>query len=259
MPDINALAARLDAAAREATSIPQLTTEGPLTLDEAYGVQAASVGLRENRGDRQVGVKLGFTSKAKAAQMGVDDVIIGVLTAQMSVPSDGMLDLGRLIHPRIEPEVAYRLGRDVDPHDPDDDPLTAVDAVAPALEIIDSRYADFRFTLEDVVADNTSAAAYVVGEWRERGSVDLSDAAVSLSVEGKTIETGSTRDILGHPDQALAAVKRMAAQYNITLRAGTIVLAGAATAAVPLAPGTRVSARVEGLGEITVVTGPGDD
>lgn len=254
MPDIPGLARRLDEAVRSGTAIPQLTSDAPLTLEEAYAVQSASVDLRTARGDRQVGVKLGFTSKAKAEQMGVDDVIVGVLTEQMAVADGGTLDTAALIHPRIEPEVAYRLGRDVDPHDPDDDALAAVDAVAPALEIIDSRYRDFRFSLEDVVADNTSAAAYVVGPWQAPGA-DLADRPVTLAVDGTPAETGSTRDILGHPDQALAAVKRMAAQHGIALRAGAVVLAGAATAAVPLQPGTTVTAVVDGLGEVAVTAG----
>ena len=257
MSQTDALAARLDEAVRGAEAIPQLTAATPLSLEQAYAIQAASVRLREARGDRRVGVKRGFTSKAKAAQMGVDDVIVGVLTAAMSVDDGGALDVRRLIHPRIEPEVAYRLARDVDPHDPEDDPLTAVDAVAPALEIIDSRYRDFKFSLEDVVADNTSAAAFVIGEWQDPATVDIADAAVTLTVDGETVETGSTRDILGNPAEALSAVKRMAAAHGLSLRAGDVVLAGAATAATPLLPGVQVAAVVEGLGGVSVTTGGG--
>ncbi len=255
MPDIHGLATRLDEAVRAGSPIPQLTSRSPLMLAQAYAVQSAAIALREQRGDRRVGVKLGFTSKAKAAQMGVDDVIIGVLTEQMTLTDGGTVDLTTLIHPRIEPEVAYRLGRDIDPEDPDDDALDAVDAVAPALEVIDSRYRDFRFSLEDVVADNTSAAAYVLGPWQQPGAVDLADLAVTLSVDGEVVETGSTRDILGHPDLALAAIKRMAAQHGIALKAGAVVLAGAATAAVPLQPGSHVKATIDGLGEVSVRAG----
>jgi 2-oxo-3-hexenedioate decarboxylase len=254
--DVRALATRLDVAVTTATPVAQLTDEHPLSLDEAYAVQRAGVALREARGDRQVGVKLGFTSKAKAEQMGVSDVIVGVVTEQMHVEDGAGVDVGRMVHPRIEPEVAYRLGRAVDPSDPDSDIASAVDAVAPALEIIDSRYRDFRFRLEDVVADNTSAAAFVIGPWQEPG-LDLSDQAVELRVDGTPVETGSTSAILGHPDRALDAVLRMAAQHGIELPAGTILLAGAATAAVPLVAGVVVEASIAGLGTVSVTAKDG--
>ncbi|WP_406725028.1 fumarylacetoacetate hydrolase family protein [Streptomyces sp. GD-15H] len=254
MTDRRMLAARLDEAVRTAVPIPQLTAETELDLEEAYAVQAAGVALRVDRGERPVGVKLGFTSKAKAEQMGVSDVIIGVLTSGMEVADGGVADVDRMIHPRVEPEVAFRLGRDIDPHDPDDDPLTAVDAVAPALEIIDSRYRDFRFSLADVVADNTSACAFVIGPWQQPGSADLSDLPVDLHVDGEVVATGSSADILGHPERALEAIKRMARLHGIALPAGAVVLAGAATAAAPLTAGREVVATVGDLGRVSVRT-----
>src|SRR4051794_10935365 len=160
---IDELAQRLDRALSDATAIAQLSDEQALTLDEAYAVQRAGIALRVGRGDRLVGVKLGFTSEAKARQMGVSDVIIGQLTANTEVPDGGTVDLSTMVHPRIEPEVAFRLGTELSPDN--DDPLSRVAEVAPALEIIDSRYRDFRFSLEDVVADNTSAAGFAVGQW----------------------------------------------------------------------------------------------
>jgi len=262
MTDLLALASVLDDAARSAAATPQLTAETALTLEEAYGVQRAGVALRVGRGDTVVGVKLGFTSKAKAQQMGVSDVIVGVITEQMWIDDGGQVDLGRLIHPRIEPEVAFRLGVDVDPNDPEDDPQSAAFDVAPALEIIDSRYRDFRFSLEDVVADNTSAAGFVIGPWRSLAAMhDLGNRGVVLEVDGAVVATGSTAAILGDPLRALPAVKRMARQHGLTLPAGSIILAGAATAAIPLPShsGAAVVATVTGLGRVTVVTGGPDD
>lgn len=256
--DVDELAARLDRAVRSATAIPQLSQGKRLTLEQAYAVQHSGIALRAGRDDAVVGVKLGFTSEAKARQMGVSDVIIGQLTASMQVAEGGTVDIAAMVHPRIEPEVAFRLGTAVEPGAADD-PLSAVSEVAPALEIIDSRYRDFRFSLEDVVADNTSAAGFVVGEWQrfEDARAGLVGAAVSLAVDGATVETGSTSAILGDPLRAVAAAQRMAGQHGFELPQGTIILAGAATAAVELEPGVRVVATVDGLGQVSVTTGRG--
>ncbi|WP_432011860.1 2-keto-4-pentenoate hydratase [Streptomyces cucumeris] len=243
-----ALADRLDTARTTRTAVPSLADTHRLDVDGAYAVQRALVARRRARGERLTGVKLGFTSEAKMAQMGVSEVIVGRLTDAMRVTDDGDLALGGLIHPKVEPEIAYRLGRDVDPGDPTDFLLAAVDAVAPALEVIDSRYRDFRFTYEDVIADNTSAAAYVLGPWSPPR--DLRDLKVVLT-SGTQETTGSTSAILGDPARALRALRDICHRRVIPLRAGDVVLAGAATAAVPLTAGTT-RAEVEGLGAVTV-------
>lgn len=245
---IDALAERLDTAQTSRTDTPSLADTHEFGIDDAYAIQAALLSRRTARGERFTGVKLGFTSKAKMAQMGVSDVIVGRLTDAMRVTDGGDVDLGRFIHPKVEPEVAYRIGRDVDLDDPATDIESCVDAVAPALEIIDSRYRDFRFTYGDVVADNTSAAAYVVGPWHPVQSV--SNRAVRLSA-GTTVVTGSTAAILGDPVRALHALLDMCRRRNIPLRAGQVVLAGAATAAVPLTPGVT-ACDVAGLGTVSV-------
>ncbi|WGX99042.1 2-keto-4-pentenoate hydratase [Nocardioides sp. L-11A] len=259
---IEDLAARLDAAVRGGTAIPQLAAEAgqpALGLDDAYAVQRAGVVLRTARGELVSGAKLGFTSRAKAEQMGVSDVIIGVLTDAMAVPQGAELDLGRAIHPRVEPEIAFLLGGDVDPAVATADELAAaVTHVAPALEVIDSRYRDFRFSLADVVADNTSACAYALGAWvpvaevRER--LDLAALDVILTIDGADVAQGSTADILGDPWAALPAVHRMARRHGQALRRGGVLLAGAATAAVPLPAGVAVTAAIAGLGSVTLRT-----
>ncbi|MFI6284890.1 2-keto-4-pentenoate hydratase [Streptomyces sp. NPDC051018] len=251
------LAKRLDAAALNATAIPQLSASDSLSLGEAHAVQRALVDRRVARGERRVGVKLGFTSRAKAAQMGVSDVIIGELTSGMLVPDGGRLDLGRFVHPRVEPEVAFRLGRAVSPDEPPHSAVTAINAVAPALEIIDSRYRDFRFSLPDVIADNTSAAAVVVGRWRPPGT-GIGNRGVVLTVDGRAVGFGSTAAILGDPLRALGAAVRMAASYGLALPAGTVILAGAATEAVALSAGTVVEAAITGLGRVTVSVTPAE-
>ncbi|MEU8824704.1 4-oxalocrotonate decarboxylase [Streptomyces sp. NPDC048636] len=243
-----ALADRLDTARTTRTATPSLADTHSLHVDDAYAVQRALVARRRARGERLTGVKLGFTSEAKMAQMGVSEVIVGRLTDAMRVADDGDLALAGLIHPKVEPEIAYRLGYDVDPGDPTSFLVGAVDAVAPALEIIDSRYRDFRFTYEDVIADNTSAAAYVLGPWSP--PQDLGDRKVLLT-SGVQEATGSTSAILGDPVRALHALRDICHRRMIPLRAGEVILAGAATAALPLVAGTT-RAEVAGLGSVTV-------
>ena len=247
------LAAVLDHAQISATPVAQLTASDPLTLADAYAVQHLLVERRVQRGDGRSGVKLGFTSRAKAQQMGVSDVIIGSITQAMRTEDGGLLDHGAFIHPRVEPEVAFLLGRDVDPHDERVDVHSAVAAVAPALEVIDSRYRDFAFTLEDVVADNTSASGYVIGPWVDSARAgDLGNRGVRLEVDGRLVESGSTAAILGHPSRAIHEAARLARLHGFELRAGMVLLAGAATAAVPLSSPGVVEATVSGLGSVAV-------
>ncbi|WP_136055398.1 fumarylacetoacetate hydrolase family protein [Microbacterium sp. K24] len=191
-------AAALDTAQRTVTSISQLSASATVGLDTAYATQHAVIARRQARGERLTGVKLGFTSRAKAQQMGVDDVIIGTLTDAMRLEDGAVFDRRSAIHPRVEPEVAYLLGADVS--EGMSNLMDAVAAVAPALEIIDSRYRDFRFSLGDVVADNASAAAYAIGPWTSIDTAgDLGNRAVRLEVDGRISATGSTAAILGDP------------------------------------------------------------
>jgi 2-oxo-3-hexenedioate decarboxylase len=121
--------------------------------------------------------------------------------------------------------------------------------MAPALEIIDSRYANFKFNLADVIADNCSSAALVVGPWQSP-TIDCGDLAVTLEIDGRTAQSGSTEAILGHPLRALVAAARLVAEAGLVLEPGWIVMAGAATAAEPLQPGMRVRALIKGLGSV---------
>lgn len=231
------LAERLDAAARDGTAIPQIVSAAGLDADGAYAVQEALVARRLGRGERLVGLKLGLTSRAKMAQVGVDEVIRGRLTDAMAVADGATVDTSGLIHPRIEPEVAFLL-----------DAEGNATAVAPALEVIDSRYADFTFSLADVIADNTSAAAYAIGSWKPLPD-GLDNLGVLLEVDGRVAQVGSTAAILGDPRRAVAAARRLA---GTPTEAGWVLLAGAATAAVPLVKGAHVRAVVEGLGTVAV-------
>ncbi|MEV0732799.1 fumarylacetoacetate hydrolase family protein [Polymorphospora sp. NPDC050346] len=247
MTDLATIAERLDNAARTATAIPQLAADAGIDVDTAYAVQEALVAHRLARGETLVGLKMGLTSRAKMAQVGVDEVIWGRLTDAMRVDDGGTVSVGGLIHPRVEPEVAFLLDRLPEPGEPLADFASAVRAVAPALEVIDSRYRDFTFSLPDVIADNTSAAAYVIGPWQPVPA-GIDNLGVLLEVDGRVVQTGSTAAILGDPRRALTEGVRLAGRHGVQLRTGWVFLAGAATAAVPLKPGAHVRAVVESLG-----------
>jgi 2-oxo-3-hexenedioate decarboxylase len=237
--NLDALAARLDEAARDAAAIPQFAAEVGLDVADAYAVQDALLRARCDRGERLVGMKMGLTSRAKMEQVGVDEVIWGRLTDRMTVDDGGTVDPARFIHPRVEPEIAFRLGPDA-----------SIQAVAPAVELIDSRYANFTFSLPDVIADNASAAAYAIGPWRAVPD-GLANLGVLLEIDGRVVQTGSTAAILGDPRRALTEGIRLADRYGTRLADGWVFLAGAATAAVPLRPGAHVRAVVERLGEVS--------
>ena len=246
------LAEIVDEAARKAKAIPQLTLKRPkLSVDDAYGIQALSVARRLGRGERRIGVKMGLTSRAKMAQVGVDEVIWGRLTDAMVLEEGGALSLKSYVHPRIEPEIAFLIGSKLEGNVTALEAMAALDGVAPAMEIIDSRYKDFKFTLADVVADNSSSSGLVVGPWCAPDE-DISNLGMVLAVNGRPVQVGSSAAILGHPVRALVAAARMVAQGGEALNPGDIVLAGAATAAHPLSSGDRVAAEVQALGRVAI-------
>lgn len=115
MTDLTALADTLDRAACESRPVPQLPPENSISLDEAYQGQARVVASRLARGERLVGLKISLTSEAKMRQVGVGEVILGRLTDAMQVEDGGFIDLGRMIHPRVEPEIAFLLRRPLPP------------------------------------------------------------------------------------------------------------------------------------------------
>ena len=235
---------RLDTAATSRTATPQFGEASGMDVPMAYAVQEALVARRLARSERLVGLKLGLTSRAKMAQMGVEEVIWGRLTDAMRIPDGGTVQLAEHIHPKAEPEVAFLIANG------------SISAVAPAIELIDSRYVDFRFTLPEVIADNTSASGFVVGPWSPVPP-DVDNLGVLLEIDGRVVQVGSTAAILGDPRRALAETTRLAGRHGIDLPDEWILLAGAATAAVPVRPGAYVRAVVEKLGtaSLTAVAG----
>lgn len=250
MLDINRLAEIVDSAAHNAYSIAQLSNTDALSLADAYEVQKASVGKRLNRGENLIGIKMGFTSRAKMVQMGVDDMIWGHLTDAMNIPDGRDIALEKYVHPRVEPELGIRLKKPLAGNVSMLEAINAIEAVAPAMEVIDSRYQDFKFSLSDVVADNSSSSGFVVGPWCE-DVLDLSNLGMILEVDGRTVEVGSSAAILGSPLRSLVEAARLMGEHGMQLQAGWTVLVGAATAAFPLSSGNHIRAEVEKLGSVS--------
>ena len=248
MKSIAEYAELLDEAARLGNEVPQFDTENKLSLEDAYAIQKASIDRRLSRGQRRVGVKMGFTSRAKMIQMGLSDVIWGRLTDAMQVEEGGSIELKGYVHPRAEPELAFLLKRPLAGDVTGPEALAAVEAIAPAIEIIDSRYKDFKFTLPEVIADNASSSSFVIGAWHDPRT-DFSNLGLTLSMNGKIVQVGSTAALLGNPLRSLVAAARVSAQAGEPLQAGWIVMAGGATPAEWIKPGQYVSVQMEGLGE----------
>lgn len=255
MADIAALAKALDGAALKGRAIAQLSDRHRLTPEDGYAVQAASIARRLARGEKRIGVKMGFTSRAKMVQMGIDDMIWGRLTDGMIVEDGGEISLGGYVHPRAEPEIAFLLKKGLAAPATAAEALAAVEAVAPAIEIIDSRYRNFRFSLADVVADNCSSSGIVVGAWRSPER-DLTNLGMILEVDGRPRQIGSSAAILGDPVRSLVAAARLSSAAGEPLQAGWIVMAGGATAAETLSPGDWVRNTVRHLGAAAFSVAP---
>jgi len=252
---IEQLAEIVDHAAITCTEIGMLTADEPeLTIANAYAVQEASIARRLERGERLVGLKMGLTSRAKMEQMGVHEPIYGRLTSSMVLSDGGRVKLDELCHPRVEPEVAFIMKDDLRGPVTPAQALDAVAGVCAALEIIDSRYRDFKFTLPDVIADNTSAVLFVLGSTLVPADrVNLGNLGMVMSVNGSIVETGSSAAIYEHPARSLAELANMLARRGQWIQAGQIVLSGGATAAIALKSGDHVRVDIDELGSAEIV------
>jgi 2-keto-4-pentenoate hydratase len=235
--------------------VAPITDELPeLTEADGYRIQDALVALHVAAGSRVVGAKLGLTSRAKQREMGIAEPIHGWLLGGMGLDPGVPLEVGTLGQPRAEPEIAFLMARDLEGVDVSAVAvLAATEAVFPALEILDSRYRDYRFTLPDVVADQTSAGRFVLGgSLTSPRGIDLALTGCVFSRNGEVVATATGAAALGHPATAVAWLVRRLAASERGLRAGDIVLTGGLTAVAPLKPGDVVSATFDRLGTVTL-------
>jgi 2-oxo-3-hexenedioate decarboxylase len=241
----------LDAEAQARARTPLTDEWHDLDLKTAYEIQDETLKRRLARGERLVGVKLGLTSVAKQRTMHIDRPLVAWLTDTMSLEPGTAIGPG-LIHPRAEPEIVFVLGRRLaGPGVTAPEALGAVESCYAGVEVIDSRFADFRFTLPDVVADNASASRFVVGPIGVAPEgLDLSLEACLLHVDGEAVDSATGAAVQGHPAQALAFAANTLAERGLALEAGWTVLTGGMTDAVSMPPGTTLTAEFTHLGTV---------
>jgi 2-oxo-3-hexenedioate decarboxylase len=252
---IRDLAARLQSARLSRRAIGKIS-DGltDFTLDDAYLIQETGVVLRYARGEKLVGLKMGLTSEAKRKQMGLHSPVFGHLTDAMQVPAGGTVRVSAGIHPKIEPEIAFHVSHELRGKLTEREALEACHGVSIALEIIDSRYEGFKyFSLEDVVADNSSSFLFAVGPARvDFKDLDLAALTMVMKADGKEVARGGSDAISGSPVRSLVQLAELVADRGQSVPAGAIVLAGAALPAIPFTPGMTVSLEVEGFPALSV-------
>ena len=257
-PDtIGELADRLDHARLSRIPATRLTDEYPtLTEGAAYAIAERGMQLRRDRGERVVGAKLGFTSAAMQRALGVDSPNFGWLTHPMIV-SDGTVSLGELIHPKAEPEIAFVIGEDLaGPAVSAEQVLSATAYVMPIIEVVDSRFVDFRFRALDNTADNSSAGKVVLGTRATRPVFDLSRVGVVVTLNGQLLYTSSGAAAYGHPAASVAWLVRRLARSGRGLEAGHLVISGGLTGPIELEPGAEVLVEIDRLGRAFMQVNP---
>jgi 2-keto-4-pentenoate hydratase len=252
------VAAALLGAYETRTPLPPLTTSYPdLSVADAYAIQLAQVAAWTAGGARIKGHKVGLTSAAMQRQMGVDQPDFGHLVDSMFLPEGVTARYDRFLQPRAEPEIAFVLGKTLNgPGVHAAEAIAAVDFVLPALEIIDSRIADWKITLPDTIADNASSGCLVLGTRPVRPeTLDLAMTGCLLHRNGRLIDTGAGGAVLGSPVNALVWLANTLGSRGVALEAGEVVLPGSLCAAIAVMPGDTVTASFDRIGSVSLTFG----
>jgi 2-oxo-3-hexenedioate decarboxylase len=252
---IEKLAKHCEDAELNAKEITKITDDYPdMTYEDAYEIQWTARAAKEARGTKIVGMKMGLTSQAKMKQMGVPNPCYGYLADYFAYGDGAQIPIDELIHPKVEAEIAFVLKDDLTgPGCHIGDVLAATDFVMPAVEIIDSRYKDFKFDLKSVIADNSSSSRYVTGgRARNVEDLDLKTLGVVMEINGEVVQLGAGAAVLGHPATAIAMLANMMAERGEILKAGTFILSGAITAAMTVNKGDNVTVKFQDLGTLSM-------
>nr|WP_087574952.1 fumarylacetoacetate hydrolase family protein [Sphingomonas sp. CDS-1] len=256
-PNREDLASRLRNAYADGAVPPMRDGLEPQDADSAYAIQTINTRYWEAQGRRIVGRKAGLTARAVQQQLGVDQPDFGVLFDDMRIADGGTLDPARVLQPKAEAEIAFILGADL--LDPDTTPAMVGQAVASvhaAIEIVDSRIADWKISFADTVADNGSSAFFVLARDGKRlEGLDLYSCGMVMEINGAPVSFGVGAAVLGNPLNAAAWLAQTLARRGEPLKAGDILLAGALGSMVALNPGDQVRAVIGGIGETNFTYG----
>jgi len=222
--------------------------------EESYRIQLALIEMKRADGAKVVGKKIGLTSKAMQKMLNVDQPDYGHILDNMVLQDAAIFPLSELIQPKIEPEIAFILDRELQgPGVTPTQVLAATRFVVPALEIIDSRIEGWKIKLCDTIADNASSARIVLGNSPKRvHRFDLKLVGMVLEKNGEIVQTGAGGAVLGHPAVAIAWLANAVGQFGVSLGAGEIVMPGALCAATDVGPGDLLQASFAGLGSVSV-------
>jgi 2-keto-4-pentenoate hydratase len=252
---IEKFAAQLIEAEQTRVGMDPLTTVDPeISIDEAYYIQLQNIKKKLVEGQKIVGKKIGLTSVAVQKMLGVDEPDYGHLLDSMVVENGGTIDIKTMLQPKIEGEIAFILKKDLKgPNVTVLDVLQATDYVVPALEIVDSRVQDWKIKLQDTVADNASSGLVVLGGKPTKiEDIDLELIGMVLMQNGEVANTGVGAAALGNPASCVAWLANRLADYDITLKAGEVILSGALSSMVVAKPGDNFTARFAHLGQVSV-------
>ncbi|WNB91237.1 fumarylacetoacetate hydrolase family protein [Bacillus sp. NEB1478] len=252
---VSKLTAELLEAEQNVAPIAPLTTRYPeLSVKDSYRIQLEWVDRKLEEGRVVIGKKVGLTSKAMQDMLGVNEPDYGHLLDYMKLSSGAVLSRKDFIKPKVEAEIGFILKEDLrGPNVTFVDVLMATEAVVPALEVIDSRIEDWKIRLVDTVADNGSSARAVVGEpFYDLEKIDLRTLSMALMKNQELSSTGAGAAALGHPAHAIAWLANKLADYNLSLKAGELILPGALSAAIDVDAGDEVTASFGKLGSVSI-------
>ncbi|MCC8395775.1 2-keto-4-pentenoate hydratase [Paraburkholderia sp. MMS20-SJTR3] len=251
----SAARALVDAERSGAYIAPLRETYEQMSIDDAYAIQRVNTERRIAAGRRVVGCKIGLTSVAVQKQLGVDQPDFGMLFDDMGYGDGEPIPASILTQPKIEAEIAFVIGRDLNQRNPGQlDVLNAIHYALPALEIVGSRIANWNIRITDTIADNASSSAFVLGNRpRKLADFDLRLCGMVMERRGEPVSVGAGAACLGHPINAVVWLARTMAAVGTPLKTGDLVLSGALGPMVAVAPGDVFDARINGLGSVRAV------
>jgi 2-oxo-3-hexenedioate decarboxylase len=252
---IRKLAEQLEDAELQAYDVTMITADYPdMDWDDAYAIQDEIRRRKEARGSKITGLKAGLTSFAKMKQMGVETPVFGFMADYMGKPDGGEIKTSELIHPKVEAEICIVTKSDLQgPGCTIAAVVAATDFVLPAVEVIDSRYRDFKFDLKSVIADNTSSSRFVVGgRARAVAELDLRTLGVVLEKNGEIVATATGAAVLGNPLAAVAMMADHLTARGQLIPAGTFIMTGGVTEAIPVQAGDHIAVQFHDLGMVSM-------